>query len=71
MEHALSVVADIERTFRADPDPRLRRIALAALIALTGFTNWNDELRAQLEQYRVDPAPLVAATAQFTFPPDI
>jgi hypothetical protein len=61
----------LERLLADDADERLRRIALAALVAdATGRTGWDDEHRRRLAAYRGDPSPLVAGAAQFTFPPD-
>lgn len=59
-----------EHTLAASPDARLRRLALAALRAqATQSTGWTAVMRTRLDHYRADPAPLVAAAAQFTFPP--
>ena len=59
-----------EHAVAASSDARLRRLGLAALVAqATQPTGWTAALRARLDQYRTDPAPLVAAAAQFTFPP--
>lgn len=59
-----------EHAVAANPAARLRRLALAALVAqATQPAGWTAALRARLDQYRTDPAPLVAAAAQFTFPP--
>jgi hypothetical protein len=59
-----------EYTLAASPDARLRRLALAALQAqATQPAGWTAALRARLAQYRADPTPLVAAAAQFVFPP--
>jgi hypothetical protein len=59
-----------EAALAASPDARLRRLALAALVAqATQPAGWTAVLRARLAQYGTDPAPLVAAAAQFTFPP--
>lgn len=49
----------------------LRRLAVAALVAGAGTTEgWTPARRERLDAYRQDPAPLVSAAAQFTFPPD-
>jgi hypothetical protein len=62
---------ELERLLAEDPDERLRRIALAALVAdAIGRTGWDDEHRGRLATYRRDPSPLVAGAAQFTFPSD-
>lgn len=61
----------LETSLAASPDDRLRRLAVAALTAGAGTTEgWTPARRERLESYRRDPAPLVAAAAQFTFPPD-
>jgi hypothetical protein len=63
-------VAAFEYTLAANPDARLRRLAQAALQAqATQPAGWTAALRTRLDQYRADPAPLVAAAAQFVFPP--
>ncbi|MDJ0365199.1 hypothetical protein QMK33_08540 [Hymenobacter sp. H14-R3] len=60
----------IEDALAASPDARLRRVALAALCTqATRPAGWTAALRTRLDHYRADPAPLVAAPAQFTFPP--
>jgi hypothetical protein len=60
----------LEAVLADSPDERLRRLALAALVAQAGGSSgWTEELRARLDRYQQDPAPLVAAAAQFTFPP--
>nr|MBA2284366.1 hypothetical protein [Ktedonobacteraceae bacterium] len=60
----------LEKILAASQDERLRRIALAALIAQAEASNsWNAEQRARLQTYRADPSVLVAAEAQFTIPP--
>ena len=59
-----------EQTMAAHADARLRRLGLAALLAQASqATGWTAALRTRLAQYRADPAPLVAAAAQFVFPP--
>jgi hypothetical protein len=64
-------LAAVETRLRGEADPRLRRIALATLVALTQSPRgWDAERLARLQAYRADPAPLVAAAAQFTLPPD-
>ena len=53
-------------------DPRLRRLALAALVAQCGTgRGWSEERLARITRFRADPAPLVAEAAQFTFPPGV
>jgi len=59
---------DLETTFAASSDERLRRLALEALIAQSRQPGgWSDELIERLEIYRQDPSALVAEAAQFTF----
>jgi hypothetical protein len=51
------------------PDPRLRRIAVAALAhAARPGHGWSEERRARLDRYRADPSPLVAGAAEMIFP---
>jgi hypothetical protein len=60
----------LEAAFAASGDDRLRRLALASLLAQTTTTNgWTKERRRRLEAYRRDASPLVAEAAQFTLPP--
>ncbi len=60
-------VAALEAALTADPDERLRRLALAALIAQAAPPRgWDEARRERLETFRQDPSPLVAAAAQFT-----
>ncbi|MEO6889237.1 MAG: hypothetical protein ABI456_08240, partial [Ktedonobacteraceae bacterium] len=60
----------LEQELAASQDERLRRIALAALVAqVEGPTGWSEEQRARLQTYRADPSVLVAAAAQFTMLP--
>ncbi len=64
---------DLERLLSQSADERLRRLALAALVAHArrpGSKSWDDEMLARLRSYRNDPAPLVAEAAQFTIVPD-
>ena len=71
MERRASGVDELERALSGSDDPRLRRLALAALVAQAKYPpGWTAARRARLEAYREDPAPLVAGAAQFTFPPD-
>ena len=59
---------ELEMTLTTSTDERLRMLALGALIAQTKQSSgWSDEAIARLENYRNDPSPLVAETAQFTF----
>jgi len=59
----------LERVLAASEEDRLRRLALAALVARAQSGGWTPERRERLEVYRSDPSPLVAGAAQFTFPP--
>ena len=64
-------LAAFEQALAGESDARLRRVALAALVALAQSPRgWDAERLARLQIYRADPAALVAAAAQFTFPPD-
>ena len=59
----------LETKFATSEDERLRRIALASLLAQTQTPHgWNNEQLERLQSYRADPSPLVSETAQFTFP---
>ncbi|MBI3972493.1 MAG: hypothetical protein HY332_14530 [Chloroflexi bacterium] len=63
-------LARLEAKLAAGGDERLRRLALAALIAQARPPHgWDDERLARLRTYRTDPSRLVAAAAQFTLPP--
>jgi hypothetical protein len=63
-------LAAFERALAEESDPRLRRVALAALVARAQPPRgWDTERLVRLQHYRADSAPLVAAAAQFTFPP--
>jgi hypothetical protein len=63
-------LGELETTLAASEDPALRHLALNALIAQATLPpGWTEERLQRLKDYRADPAPLVAATAQFTFPP--
>ncbi len=63
-------LARLEAAFRHSEDERLRRLGLAALEALgESRLGWNAERLALLQTYRADPSWLVAAAAQFVFPP--
>lgn len=53
-------------------DDRLRRIALAALVAQAELPGgWSDARLERLRAYRRDSSPLVAAAAQFTLPDEV
>lgn len=59
----------LEQTLTASDDQRLRRIALAALCASAQTPRtWDPARLERLRQFRHDPAPLVAAAAQWTLP---
>lgn len=59
---------DLEATLAKSENERLRRLALAALVAQSKqLGGWSDDCIARLQQYREDPSPLVAEAAQFTF----
>lgn len=63
----------LERRWTASDDERLRRLALAALVAQSGAgpgSRWSEAQRSRLEAFGRDPSRTVAAAAQFTFPPD-
>jgi hypothetical protein len=63
-------LGELEAALVTSEDPALRYLALSALIAQAALPpGWTDERLQRLKDYRADPAPLVAATAQFTFPP--
>ncbi|HTU89865.1 MAG TPA: hypothetical protein VMF69_07200 [Gemmataceae bacterium] len=58
----------LESRLASASDDRLRRLALAALIAQAELPGgWSDARLERLRGYRRDPSPLVAAAAQFTF----
>ncbi len=60
----------LEGALATHADERLRRIGLAALVSLSRMpAGWTEEHLQKLRRYREDPSPLVAAAAQFTFPP--
>lgn len=59
----------LESRLASASDDRLRRFALAALIAQAELPGgWNDARLERLRDYRRDSSPLVAAAAQFTLP---
>ena len=64
-------IINLEITLAASKDEKLRRLALSALIAQTNDRlGWNQARLDRLLVYRQDKSTLVAAAAQFTFPPD-
>lgn len=59
----------LESRLASASDDRLRRLAVAALIAQAELPGgWNDARLERLRGYRRDSSPLVAAAAQFTLP---
>ena len=58
---------DLETALQISPDERLRRIALAALVASTSTGGWTDNRIARLNTFRNDSSQMVAEAAQFTF----
>jgi hypothetical protein len=59
----------IEGRLSISADARLRRLAFAALKAWVARAgDWEGTPLERLRAYRADPAPLVAAAAQFTLP---
>ena len=59
----------IERRLSTSVDARMRRLAIAALKAWAARVgDWEGAPLERLRAYRADPAPLVAAAAQFTLP---
>ena len=62
-------LARLEAALASSGDERLRRLALAALVARASLAEgWTEECWGRLEAYRRDESLLVAAAAQFTFP---
>jgi hypothetical protein len=62
-------LAELETALATQADERLRRLALAALLAQTRQAKgWSDEYIQRLQTYQRDSSPLVAEKAQFTFP---
>ncbi|WP_437488761.1 hypothetical protein WME75_09395 [Sorangium sp. So ce1014] len=60
----------LEEALRGSDDPRLRRLALEALVQAASPKNgWTEERRALLERYRGDRSPAVAGPAGFIAPP--
>jgi len=59
----------IEQSLAGSADDRLRRLALASLVAATERNQaWSEDQLVRLMNYRQDASPLVAGAAQFTFP---
>jgi hypothetical protein len=68
---AIDRLHHLEITLAASEDEKIRRLALSALLAqTTSRLGWNQERIQRLLAYRQDSSVLVAAAAQFTFPPD-
>lgn len=63
-------MATLEAALTAAPDPRLRRVALAALVTRARRAGWEEAQRARLATFQQDASALVAAAAQFSFPPE-
>ena len=62
----------IEAELKGHPDPRLRRLALAALVAQSASgRGWTIALRQRLAEFQRDSSPLVASAATFTFPEEV
>jgi cellulose synthase operon protein C len=60
----------LETRLTRESDPKLRRLALAALeCAASSGHGWSAERIERLDQYRADPSHEVAAPAAFVFPP--
>lgn len=63
-------LGQLETALATSRDERLRYIALAALLGQAQQAQgWTEEWRARLHHYQADQSALVAAKAQFTFPP--
>lgn len=61
----------LEEKLAKERDPRLRRLALAALEqAASPNHGWTKERRARLLNYQRDPSPAVSGPASFVFPPE-
>ena len=62
--------SDLELVLAPSKDEKLRRLALAALLAqANGCKGWTEELRLRLLGYQKDESLLVASAACFIFPP--
>jgi hypothetical protein len=59
-------LSQLEEILSASSDERLRRIALAALIAKSQADGWNEARQERLHAWQNDPSALVAEKAQFT-----
>ncbi len=63
----VSGLVRLEEILSDSSDDRLRRIALAALIAQSQADGWNDDRQQRLSAWRNDPSSMVTEKAQFTF----
>jgi len=60
----------LEPLLQKEPDWRLRRLGLEALVVAASPENgWTEDRRGRLELYRQDESPGVAGPASFVFPP--
>jgi len=60
---------DLQAKWSSHESPELRRLGLAALVAESRYVyGWNQNRLESLQNYRNDPAPLVASAAQWIFP---
>jgi hypothetical protein len=65
-------IDQLEAMLEISKDEQLRHIALIVLLVqVKAAKGWTPEWQARLRNYQADPAPLVAAEAQFTFPSNI
>lgn len=61
----------LEARLARQTDSRLRRLAVAALVAAAAPEHgWTEERRARLERYRGDASPMVAGAADLVLPPE-
>jgi HEAT repeat protein len=60
----------LERRFATNPDRYIRRLGLAVLQTAVRQHGWTPEYKRRLKEYQEDSAALVAAEAQFIFPPE-
>lgn len=59
---------EVHELLRSSDSERLRRIALAALIARSSIVGWTADALDLLETFRNDRSPFIAEVAQFTLP---
>jgi hypothetical protein len=70
-EHGISQET-LEARLGCHPDPRIRRLSLACLVAESKTARgWTESLRERLATLQQDPSSLVAEAAAFTFPVEI